>query len=88
MKIWKTSTTYDSDKYEETFRASKTDNDFLSLGIWACKTSVGPGAYNMSHIDKIINNSRNEGWYIMEPENPYYTSKCGSLSIMRVIFDV
>jgi hypothetical protein len=66
--------TYDSDKYEMSYRVDNKDTFLKS--VWESAVYVGPEAYNLSNINCILDNMRNSCANILEPINPYFEIHC------------
>ena len=63
---------YDTDRYEERY--------FMASGrfektVWAANAYVGPGTYNMGHIDNIIEPRKNDVDNITDAQDPFFRSK-------------
>jgi len=61
--------TYDTDRYEERY--------FITSGrfektIWGSGVFVGPGAYNMGHIDNVLNPRKNDVDDVRDSKSPFF----------------
>ena len=82
-KTWKKGGgTYDTDKYKYTYHV---DENKLYKSVWPETPFVGPGTYNKSHIDLIIENYNNDVNHILDPTNPFFSARA-TLSSERVKF--
>ena len=64
--------TYDTDRYEERYFIT---NGRFEKTIWGGGVFVGPGAYNMGHIDNVLNPRKNDASDISSAPDPFFTIK-------------
>ena len=82
-KTWKKGGgTYDTDRYKSVYHV---DEDRIYKSVWEESPFVGPGAYNRSHIDLIIENRSNDINHVLDPMNPFIIARA-TLSSERVKF--
>ena len=82
-KTWKKGgKTYDTDRYRSIYHV---DEDKFCKSVWEEIPFVGPDAYNRSHIGLIIGSHNNDVNFILDPTNPFFSSRA-TLSSDRVKF--
>ena len=75
--------TYDTDRYEIHFHVME---DTVGKSVWEADAYVGPGAYNLGHIDNVLSNPKNDADTVTDYNNPWFLSR-GTLSKHRIKFE-
>ena len=72
-KTWKKGgRTYDTDRYRHTYHVCE---DRFYKGVWPESQFIGPGAYNRSSVELVMENKRNDVNSVLDSTNPFFRAR-------------
>ena len=74
-----------TDRYEPHYIFIENDQS-MSKTIWGAYSFIGPGAYDLSHVDSTLSSYENTKDGVAKKPNPYYWSR-GTLSAKNAMFN-